>query len=170
MNLEDRTKTIISLVYGCVFPLFGIFLYTQFNYQGIHLYHDILLGYGDNILYTSFQWLYSIFKGNLITLVGSDGLLAFFKQPLMAAVFTWFLTGFFIAVVLKNLKRSTLVAVLCNVILIGTFLIFVGICQASYNTGTLIFETELFVFLEGLITAVVFTFLGNLMGYFAGRD
>ncbi|MBD3352477.1 MAG: hypothetical protein GF364_13395 [Candidatus Lokiarchaeota archaeon] len=169
VSIEEPGKTIPAVVFGLVFPLFGIFLYTQFDYMGVNFYNDIILQISNDFSYTMFQWLYSLFKGDMINQLSIHGVAAFFITPLMSAVLTWFLHGFFIGVFIKKLKPMFIVSVVSALLLILFLIIFAVISDASYNTLSLIFNAELEKFLGSLLVLGIFMPIGGILGYFTGR-
>ena len=83
MEIEEPKKTIVALVFGVIFPLFGIFLFSKMIYMGISL-QDIFIQFGANFVNASFEWFYSLFKGDVVNQIIQFGILSFTLQPLMS--------------------------------------------------------------------------------------
>lgn len=170
MEVEHPGRIVFGFLFGIVFPLFAIFTYTQFTYAGVSLYNDIFLGFKSNVINSIFLWTYSLFKGDIIYQIGQNGLLGFISQPLLPALFTWFLTGYFVGVIIKNYKKAFAVSFLTVLILFVIFLISIFIDNASFGTINLVFKTNLFHLLGSLLTLFIFMPLGVTIGCLIGKD
>lgn len=169
-KIENPIRTAISIIFGIVFPLFGIFIYTQFDYMSVKLYDDIFLGFQTDIGYALFQWFHSLFKSDMINQIGINGIGVFISQPMMSALFMWFLDGFFINVFLKEFKKGILISTITAVVHLLLLIIFAAICDGTYNTMDLIFGPNLTVFFGSILTMIICVPLGSFLGYLAGRE
>lgn len=165
MEIEEPKKTAAVLVFGVIFPIFGIFLFSRMIYMGISL-QDIFIQFGTNFVNASFEWLYSLFKGDIINQISQFGILSFTMQPLMPSLLIWITTGFFIGVIIKKFKRSLLITLICIAILIGLFLIF----AALNDSFSLIFSSDLDKFIGSILIPLMMTPLGAFLGGLAGKN
>ena len=164
MEIEEPKKTSAVLVFGVIFPIFGIFLFSRMVYMGISL-QDIFVQFGSNFVNASYIWLYSLFRGDIINQISQFGIVSFTVQPLMPALLTWTTTGFFIGVIIKKFKKSLLITLICIIILIGLFLIFAML----NNTISLIFSSDLDKFIGSIMIPVILSPLGAFLGGLAGK-
>lgn len=169
-KIENPIRTTISIIFGVIFPLFGIFIYTQFDYMGVKLYDDIFLGFQTDINYALFQWFYSLFKSDMINQIGIHGIGVIISQPMMSALFMWFLDGFFINVFLKEFKKGLLISILTAISHLLLLILFAAICDGSYNTLDLLFGSNLLVFSGSILTMIILVPFGACLGYIAGRE
>jgi len=165
MEIDEPKKTAAVLTFGVIFPLFGIFLFSRMIYMGISL-QDIFIQFGANFVNASFEWLYSIFKGDIVNQIIQFGILSFTMQPLMSSLLVWVTTGFFIGVIMKKFKRSLLITLICIALLLILLIIF----AALNNSLSLIFSSDLDKFLGSLLIPVVLTPLGAFLGGLAGKN
>jgi hypothetical protein len=165
MEIEEPKKTVGVLVFGVIFPLFGIFLFSRMIYMGISL-QDIFVQFGTNFVNASFEWFYSLFKGDIVNQISQFGIISFTMQPLMPSLLVWISTGFFIGVIIKKFKKSFLIILISITILLGLFVIF----AALTNSLSLIFSSDLDKFLGSLLIPVIFSPLGAFLGGLAGKN
>lgn len=164
MEIEEPKKTAAVLVFGVIFPIFGIFLFSRMVYMGISL-QDIFVQFGSNFVNASYLWLYSLFQGDIINQTIQFGIISFTVQPLMPSLLIWITTGFFIGVIIKKFKKSLLITLICIIILIGLFLIF----AVLNNTISLIFSSDLDKFIGSIMIPIILSPLGVFLGGLAGK-
>lgn len=164
MEIEEPKKTAAVLVFGVIFPIFGIFLFSRMVYMGISL-QDIFVQFGSNFVNASYLWLYSLFQGDIINQTIQFGIISFTVQPLMPSLLIWITTGFFIGVIIKKFKKSLLITLICIIILIGLFLIF----AVLNNTISLIFSSDLDKFIGSIMIPILLSPLGAFLGGLAGK-
>lgn len=164
MEIEEPKKTAAVLVFGVIFPIFGIFLFSRMVYMGISL-QDIFVQFGSNFVNASYLWLYSLFQGDIINQTIQFGIISFTVQPLMPSLLIWITTGFFIGVIIKKFKKSLLITLICILILIGLFLIF----AVLNNTISLIFSSDLDKFIGSIMIPILLSPLGAFLGGLAGK-
>ena len=164
MEIEEPKKTATVLVFGVIFPIFGIFLFSRMVYMGISL-QDIFVQFGSNFVNASYLWLYSLFQGDVINQTIQFGIISFTVQPLMPSLLIWITTGFFIGVIIKKFKKSLLITLICIIILIGLFLIF----AVLNNTISLIFSSDLDKFIGSIMIPIILSPLGAFLGGLAGK-
>lgn len=164
MEIEEPKKTAAVLVFGVIFPIFGIFLFSRMVYMGISL-QDIFVQFGSNFVNASYLWLYSLFQGDIINQTIQFGIISFTVQPLMPSLLIWITTGFFIGVIIKKFKKSLLITLICILILIGLFLIF----AVLNNTISLIFSSDLDKFIGSIMIPIILSPLGVFLGGLAGK-
>lgn len=164
MEIEEPKKTAAVLVFGVIFPIFGIFLFSRMVYMGISL-QDIFVQFGSNFVNASYLWLYSLFQGDIINQTIQFGIISFTVQPLMPSLLIWITTGFFIGVIIKKFKKSLLITLICIIILIGLFLVF----AVLNNTISLIFSSDLDKFIGSIMIPIILSPLGVFLGGLAGK-
>lgn len=164
MEIEEPKKTAAVLVFGVIFPIFGIFLFSRMVYMGISL-QDIFVQFGSNFVNASYLWLYSLFQGDIINQTIQFGIISFTVQPLMPSLLIWITTGFFIGVIIKKFKKSLLITLICIIILIGLFLVF----AVLNNTISLIFSSDLDKFIGSIMIPILLSPLGAFLGGLAGK-
>lgn len=164
MEIEEPKKTAAVLVFGVIFPIFGIFLFSRMVYMGISL-QDIFVQFGSNFVNASYLWLYSLFQGDIINQTIQFGIISFTVQPLMPSLLIWITTGFFIGVIIKKFKKSLLITLICIIILIGLFLVF----AVLNNTISLIFSSDLDKFIGSIMIPIILSPLGAFLGGLAGK-
>ncbi|MHA1338752.1 MAG: hypothetical protein ACTSRZ_01855 [Promethearchaeota archaeon] len=149
--MELKLKIMIATIFGLVFPLFGIFLYTKFEFMGLNLWSNILNHFSSNFSYAFFQWLFSIFRGDMINQIQLYGVYVFIKQPFMSSLFMWCLHGYFIGIFVKKIKQSVLISLGTFCILLVLFLIFMFVCNSLYSTVDLVFGSGPIFFIGGIL-------------------
>jgi len=149
--LENKIRIIFSIFYGILFPLFGIFIVSKFEFMGINLFNDILTQIPINFSYSMFKWLNSIFRGDIINQIQINGIKAFIQQPLMQSLLVWILHGYLIGIILKKYKLSLAITSISFGFLVMLYLIFILICDNSFGTIELIFYSNHFYFIGGIL-------------------
>ena len=159
-------KTVLAVLFGIVYPFFGLFLYTGLSLEGIRLYEDLMLQVSTDPYDTLFIWVDLLYHGNIIEEVSVNGFNAFYSQPTMAIAFTWTLTTYFMAVVLKSFKKVLLATIFIAVFFFAFYSIFAVL---SGNMMT-VFDTNINQTVNGLITMAIFAVPGAIVGFFVGRE
>jgi hypothetical protein len=106
----------------------------------------------------------------MINQIASHGIGVIITQPMMSALFMWFLDGFFIGVFLKELKKTLIIALITALVLLLLLIIFAAICNNIYHTMDLITGPNTIVFTGSILTMVICVPIGSLLGYIAGRE
>jgi hypothetical protein len=163
---RSAIKTVLAMLFGVIYPFFGLFLYTGLSLEGIRLYEDLMLQISVDPYDTLYIWSGLFFQGNIIEEVSINGINAFYSQPTMAIALTWLITTYFMAVVLKSLKKVILGTIFVMVILFGFYSIFAVL---SGNMMA-VFDINIDQTINGLITMVIFAVPGAFLGFFVGRE
>ncbi|MBD3352476.1 MAG: hypothetical protein GF364_13390 [Candidatus Lokiarchaeota archaeon] len=152
-------RFLIGFLYGTILGVFGVFIFSNFEYSGLSFYAvfqdmDIFSG-----LY-QFFWLsfrFNFFKLFNPAEIQTINLLETFYPAFMG----WFSAGLIAGTIVKGGKRGVLngmLMVITNVIL---WLCFAVICGANV---TFVFMTNIFETGGGILTGLISAILGGLIG------
>lgn len=154
-----RTRFLLGYFYGIILGLFGVFIFSNFEYEGIQLaevFQDM------DIFSGLYQFFWLSFRFNFFDLfnpveMNSINLMNEFYPSFMG----WFSAGLIAGVIIKGVKRGALngiLMVLTNVLL---WVIFAVICGANL---TFVFFTNLYETGGGILMGTLSSVLGGIIG------
>ncbi|MCP4763014.1 MAG: hypothetical protein GY870_14645, partial [archaeon] len=161
---KETKKAIIGLFFGLIAPLFMIFSFLPFEYEGVYLI-DLISGLQTNFINSMFEWIYCLFKGDIINHLVEFGVLGFIITPLLPAMLTWLTISYLIGVFIKDMKKS----MICIFTVFITYLISFIIFMILNDSLVTVFSPNLNNFFGGILTIVIFSFIGGILGDITGR-
>lgn len=166
-----KLRYIVAMLIGLLLAIFGVFLFSDFEYRGIRLVDDIFPSFQAGSFNTFWAGIYQLvgsgFSANIfaefsLTNIQAETLFGvIFGETFWGAFIAWFTTGFVVGVVVKGGKHG----------LIAGLLLFLGICIiyfiaamfAGSNIGGGNFLATIGEILTGLGTIILSSWFGGFL-------
>ena len=167
---KKKIRIVIAILGGILIAIFGVFLFSDFQYRGQTLKDNIFpLFSGD--FNTFWDGLYQLIGSGFLAdwfgefsaqnIAASSIFTIFLGETIWPAVLTWFFTGFFISVTVHGFRRGIgMTAIVLAIVLL--LWIIAGLFAGADMEAILIQNVT--TTLSELFTAVVFSMVGATFG------
>jgi hypothetical protein len=152
----------LGFLYGMILGLFGVFLFSNFNYAGVSLQEIIYRIFNLDFATGVYEFIWFSFHFNVFQLfdpvaLESINLIESFLPPFLG----WFSAGLVAGTIVKGVKRSVLNSFIMVVTDVVLWLCFAVVCGANL---TFVFVYNLYETGGGILTGMIASIIGGIIG------
>ena len=152
-------RLFIGYIFGLFLALFGVFIFSDFNYLGVSMF--TMFGSMDSFS-ALFLFFWIPFRANFFELIFSGSIdLTIFLQTFFPVIMSWFSAGIISGTITRGAKRSVISSFL---IALTVFVLWLSMAIISGANMTFLFLLSYYETYGGILTALIFMLLGGMIG------
>ena len=173
---KQHFQITIGVVLGFLMAIFGVYIFSNFQYRGQNFSDDIISLITMHGLNNFWDGLYQLlgsgfladwfFEFSASNIAASSVLAIFFGETIWPAILTWLSSGLIIGVTLKRFRKTLIWSSITFGILFVLWII-TGLLAGADIAA--IFTSNIVHTLGELFTAILFLLFGAIIGSFIGR-